>query len=630
VHGRQRRLAAILAADVAGYSRLMHADEEGALRSWATCRDLIETLVAEERGRIFHTAGDGIVAEFHSAVEAVRCAVRIQRAVERHNKLLAPERRMRFRIGVNLGDILVDDGNLFGDGVNIAARLEQMAPVGGVLLSGSAFDQVQDRLGYRFAPQGLRQLRHIDRPVRVYRVLGRDDPPPGRGGLLAGSQARRVAGAALAAVVVLALGGGLWVLEVPRAVVGVLGIASPVVPATPSIAVLPFQVLAGDEDLERFAGGLVDGVVTELARFPELLVLGRASTGAYDDQPHDARLVGRDLGVRFLLGGSLDRDGDRLKLRAHLIEAASGYTVWAESYEEPWSAFFDVQAELTRTIVASLGGWDSQIVRAERQRLREKPTESLVAYEWVLRAAELFERYTLEDNLQAREAALGALELDPRYAKAHAYVAWTYMAEFWWAWSDDPEAAVAEALAWGRRAVAADPLEYNAHWALGDAWQGQGEWDRAHAAYERALSLNGNDPELLQDYGSWILPIVGRAEEGIAHTRRAMRLNPRHPERYAGNLAFNYLLVGRFRDAVEAVGRMGAPRFDHRLYAAAALIGLGEEDAARSEVAAVLAERPDMTVERFLATLPFRDPADGEELARALEQAGLPPRAPAT
>ncbi len=230
--------------------------------------------------------------------------------------------------------------------------------------------------------------------------------------------------------------------------------------------------------------------------------------------------------------------------------------------------------------------------------------------------------------MKARTAALQAIELDPGYALAHAYVAWTYMAEFWWSWSEEPEQSVAQALTWARKAAAADPQEYNAHWVLGDAYQAMGQPQQALASYEKALALNPNDPELLQDYGAWLLPTAGRAADGIALVEQAMRLNPRHPERYFGNLSLNLYLVGRYADAIAMVRKMSEPRIDHRLYAAASYGQLGRAGEAATEVQKVLAERPDLTIERFLATLPFQKASDRDRLRAGLAMAGLPAAAP--
>jgi adenylate cyclase len=623
----ERRIAAILAADMVGFSRLMAQDEEATLAALNACRAVIEKLVARHRGRVFGSAGDSAVAEFASAVEAVRAALEIQAAIAEINVGRPRPRWVQFRIGVNLGDVMVDRDNLLGDGVNVAARLEALAEPGGLLISGSAFDQVEGKCDQAFEFIGRRTLRNFERSIRVYRWRQASDSHWARPLQLA----RRGRWPAAIALALAVAGGVIW--WAPRESTE-WSSAQPSVqsgqplPERPSIAVLPFTRLSEEPDLDRFADGLVDNIVTGLSRFPELFVVASSSSFAYKGQHPDLRQVGRELGVRYVLEGSIGREAGRLRLHAQLIDATTGYHVWAERYDREWTDFFAVQDELTERIVGSLGGSDSAIAAADQERARHKPTASLDAYDFALRAIDYYDQYTKESNLQARAAALQAIAIDPHFALAHAYVGWTYMAEFWWSWSDDPAQSAAKALEWAQKAVAADPQEYNAHWVLGDAYQARGEPQRALAAYETALSLNPNDPELLQDYGASLLPLAGRAGDGIAFVEKAMRLNPRHPERYFGNLALNLYLVGRYSDAVSMVRRMSAPRMDHRLYLAASYGQLGRLAEAATEVGKVLQERPDMTVERFLATLPFQKTSDREHIRAGLAMAGLPAEKP--
>ena len=626
----ERRIAAILAADMVGFSRLMEHAEEAALATLTACRALIEELVVRHRGRVFGSAGDSVVAEFASAVEAVRAALAIQAAIAAINADHGRPGRVHYRIGVNLGDVMVDRDNLLGDGVNVAARLEALADPGGVLISGSAFDQIEGKLDHRFDFVGRRTLRNLDRPIRIYRWR-----PPGRAAWRAAWPAplpQRLGWfAALAgSAILLAVVAGVWWVgpDLHGLPLGRFPVrSSQPLPERPSIAVLPFTRLSDDPELDRFADGLLDNVVSGLSRFPALFVVASNSSQAYKGQHPDVRAVGRELGVRYVLEGSLGREGDQLRLHAQLIDATTGYHVWAERYDRQWTDFFAVQDELTERIVGSLGGTDSAIAVADQERVRHHPTSSLDAYDYVLRAADYYDQFTKEANLQARAAALKAVAIDRHFALAHAYVAWSYMAEFWWSWSENPAQSVTLAFDWARKAVAADPQEYNAHWVLGDAYQAKGEPQQALASYEKALALNPNDPELLQDYGAWILPAAGRAAEGIALVEKAMRLNPRHPERYFGNLALNLYLVGRYDDAIEMVRRMSEPRFDHRLYLAAAYGQVGRAAEAAAEVKTVLEERPDMTIERFLATLPFQQASDREHMRAGLALAGLPAEA---
>ena len=627
----ERRIAAILAADMVGFSRLMARDEEATLAALNACRALIEKLVARHRGRVFGSAGDSAIAEFASAVQAVRAALEIQAAIADRNAGRPPAQRVEYRIGVNLGDVMVDRDNLLGDGVNVAARLEALAEPGGVLISGSAFDQIEGKLDHRFDFLGRKTLRNFERSVRVYRWRR----PEAAGGLWVRPlelawRLRWPAGLALALALLIAGALVWWPPPGPRGLplAGLPAQNDPLLAERASIAILPFTRLSEGPDLDRFADGLLDNIISGLSRFSELFVVASNSSLAYKGQHPDVRQVGRELGVRYVLEGSIGKENGKLRLYAQLIETASGYHIWAERYDRDWSDFFAVQDELTEKIVGSLGGTDSAIAAADQARARHKPTANLDAYDYVLSAADYYDEFTKDANLKARTAALQAIELDPGYALAHAYVAWTYMAEFWWSWSEEPEQSVAQALTWARKAAAADPQEYNAHWVLGDAYQAMGQPQQALASYEKALALNPNDPELLQDYGAWLLPTAGRAADGIALVEQAMRLNPRHPERYFGNLSLNLYLVGRYADAIAMVRKMSEPRIDHRLYAAASYGQLGRAGEAATEVQKVLAERPDLTIERFLATLPFQKASDRDRLRAGLAMAGLPAAAP--
>ncbi len=627
----ERRIAAILAADMVGFSRLMEQDEEATLATLNACRALIDELVARHHGRVFGSAGDSVIAEFASAVEAVRAAIGIQEAIAAINAGRARPKCVGYRIGVNLGDVMVDGDNLLGDGVNVAARLEALAEPGGLCISGSAFDQIEGKLDQRFDFVGRRALKNFDRLHRVYRWRQPDRAAWRPAWSMRLRQRRRRPAARAAGVMLLATIAGVWWLapDLQGLPLGRLPAQqNQPLPERASIAILPLARLSDDPALDRFADGLVDNIISGLSRFSELFVVASNSSLAYKGQHPDLRQVGRELGVRYILEGSIGKENGRLRLYAQLIDATTGYQVWAERCDRQWTDFFAVQDELTEKIVGSLGGTNSAIAAADQERVRHKPTASLDAYDYVLRAADYYDKFAKDTNLQARTAALQAIAIDPHFALAHAYVAWTYMAEFWWSWSDDPEQSVAQALDWARKAVAADEQEYNAHWALGDAYQAMGAPQQALAAYEKALSLNPNDPELLQDYGAWLLPTAGRAAEGIAFVEKAMRLNPRHPERYFGNLALNLYLVGRYADAITMVRKTSDPRVDHRLYLAASYGQLGQPDKAAAQIRAVLAERPDMTIERFLATLPFQKASDREHMRAGLAMAGLPADTP--
>ncbi len=365
----ERRIAAILAADMVGFSRLMARDEEATLAALNACRALIEKLVARHRGRVFGSAGDSAIAEFASAVQAVRAALEIQAAIADRNAGRPPAQRVEYRIGVNLGDVMVDRDNLLGDGVNVAARLEALAEPGGVLISGSAFDQIEGKLDHRFDFLGRKTLRNFERSVRVYRWRR----PEAAGGLWVRPlelawRLRWPTGLALALALLIAGALVWWPPPGPRGLplAGLPAQNDPLLAERASIAILPFTRLSEGPDLDRFADGLLDNIISGLSRFSELFVVASNSSLAYKGQHPDVRQVGRELGVRYVLEGSIGKENGKLRLYAQLIETASGHHIWAERYDRDWSDFFAVQDELTEKIVGSLGGTDSAIAAADQ------------------------------------------------------------------------------------------------------------------------------------------------------------------------------------------------------------------------------------------------------------------------
>src|SRR5919106_1380973 len=375
--GVTRKLAVIVAADVAGYSRLMAADEEGPLATRNAGRQVIDEMIARHHGRIFTTAGDSVMAEFASAVEAVRCAAAIQQEIERRNADLPEPRRMLFRVGVHLGDVMVGGDNLFGDGVNVAARLEGVAEPGGICISGAVYDQIRNKVDLTFEDLGERSLKHIGQPVRVFGVR-RD------GAAAPGPLPERSAETAPAR---------------PSAL--------------PSIAVLPFANLGGDPEQEYFADGITEDLITELSRFQELRVIARNSVLTYKSKPVRVQEVGRDLGVRYVLEGSVRKAGARVRITAQLIDAATGHHLWAERFDRDLADIFEVQDEVASRIVATLAG---KLGESERRRARSLQTDNPQAYDCVLRGRELWYRFTPEANREARRLYEKAIELDPDYA----------------------------------------------------------------------------------------------------------------------------------------------------------------------------------------------------------------------
>jgi adenylate cyclase len=579
--GVTRKLAVILAADVAGYSRLMAADEEGTLATLNARRQVIDELIARHHGRIFTTAGDSVMAEFASAVEAVRCAAAIQQEIERRNADLPEPRRMLFRVGVNLGDVMVGGDNLFGDGVNVAARLEGVAEPGGICVSGAVYDQIRSKVDLSFDDLGERSLKNIGYPVRVF-GLQRD-----RAGL--DTSAERPA-------------------------------AAPRPSALPSIAVLPFANLGSDPEHDYFADGITEDLITELSRFQELRVIARNSVLIYKAKPVRVQEVGHDLGVRYVLEGSVRRAGGRVRITAQLVEAATGHHLWAERFDRDLADIFDVQDEVTSRIVATLAG---KLAESERRRARSGQTENLEAYDCVLRGRELWYRFTPEANREARRLYEKAIELDPDYARAYASLAWTYLTEHSERWADPEEQPLERALEVARRGVMVNPASHSNHLALGQVCISKGLHEEALEALETAIALNPNDADGYV-FLAEALSYAGRPDQAIDLIGKAQRLNPAVPRWYTWELGTAFYVARRYEDAVAAL-RKGRPlvAMAYR-WLAVAYAQLGREQEAKAAAEEYLRRTPDFSLARHLELMPFQHAEDRDHYAEGLRKAGLP------
>jgi TolB-like protein/Tfp pilus assembly protein PilF len=498
-----RRLAAILAADVAGYSRLMSVDEEGTLAALKACRrQLIDPKIAEHRGRIVKTTGDGALVEFVSAVDAVRCAMEIQCTISEHNAAIPEDRRIEFRIGINVGDIIVEGSDIYGDGVNIAARLEALAEPGGICVSGQVQENVEGKLNITFEDTGEQHLKNIARPVRVYRV--------------------RLDGAATT--------------------------MPPALPKKPSIAVLPFQNLSGDSEQEYFADGVVEDIITALSRMRWLFVIARNSSFTYKGRAVDAKQVGHELGVRYLLEGSMRKAGTRVRISAQLIEAATGTHLWADRFDGAIEDIFDLQDQLTASVLSAIA---PRLEQAEIERAKRKPTASLDAYDYFLRGMAHFHQWTREANNAAIRLFHRAVELDPDFASAYGLAAWCYVQRRLNGWVTDASQEIAEASRLARRAV-----ELGKDDAVALCWGGHAlaelvhDFDAGAAVIERALLLN---PNLASGwyFSGWLKDRLGEPEVAIEHVARAMRLSPLDPLMFGMQtaMAWAHFTAGRYDEA---------------------------------------------------------------------------------
>jgi adenylate cyclase len=573
----QRKLAAILSADVEGYSRLMGQDEAATVRTLATCRDLVAGVIAAHRGRVVDMPGDNILAEFASAVDAVQAAAAMQAQLGECNARLAQGRRMAFRVGVNLGDVIEDGGRVYGEGVNVAARIEALAEAGGICVSGKVYDEVNRKLEFGFADLGEHALHNIDGRVRVYRMLGRGEAEPARP-------------------------------------------ATPARPAKPSIIVLPFTNMSGDAEQEFFADGLTEDILTDLSRFHELFVISRNTSSKYKGKAVDVRAVAREIGVQYVVEGSVRKAGNRVRVSVQLIDAEADAHIWAERYDRELNDIFALQDEVTTAIVSTLPG---RVAAAAHERAGRKPTDNMAAYECVLAAKMLHHRSKREDNAEALRLIERAIELDPNYAHAHAWKACIFgqMITYGWCDIDSGVRTIEDEVL---RALALDDSDSDVHRILAALKLRQNDHDKASYHQARALSLNPNDDLIVVQQGE-LATWLGQAEEGIDWIRKAMRLNPYHPARFWSHLGRAYFVARRYGEAIEAVQRVAAADHFHLASVAACFAMLGQETQARLSAAETLKRKPDFSVARdYLPALHYKHEPDFVHHRDALLKAGLP------
>jgi TolB-like protein len=580
----QRRLAAILAADVVGYSRLMQLDEAGTLTALKErLRKVLQPAVTGHRGRIIKVMGDGVLVEFASAVDAVECAIGLQEAMETANAGLPEDRRIVLRIGINLGDVIVEGSDLYGDGVNIAARLEALADPGSVFVSRTVFNHVRGKVKLGFDDLGDQQLKNIAEPVRVYRL--RTD--------------------------------------------GEVAMAQPALPLPdkPSIAVLPFQNLSGDALQEYFADGIVEDIITALSRFRNLFVIARNSSFTYKGRAVDVKQVGRELGVRYVLEGSVRKAGDRLRITGQLIDASTGATLWADRFDGALAEIFDLQDQVATNVVGAIA---PRVEEAEIERAKRKPSESLDAYDHYLRALAVVHRMTKEDNDEALRLFYEAIERDPDFALAYAIAAHCYVFRRVNGWMVDRAQETAEAARLARRAVElgrddAVALSYGGH-TLGYV---VGDLDDGAAFVDRALVLNSN---LAAAWGasSWMKICFGEPDTGIKHAALAMRLSPLDPRHFVWQFytALAHLCAGRSDDAALWGERAlrGQPNYGAAMRITAASHALAGHLVEAQKLAARLRQHdPQLRISNLDDVMaPFRRAEDRAKFEQGLRIAGLP------
>ena len=578
-----RKLTVILYADVAGYSRLMGIDEAGTHRTVSERLDEMTKRIGSSGGTVLRYAGDAVLATFDSAVAAVGTAVEAQSRIADADREVDEERRVRFRIGLNLGEVIVDRNEVFGDGVNLAARLEAAAEAGGVCISAAVHDQIAGKVDAQFEDGGEREFKNIARPVRVYHWRPDADVRP--------KPAAPEAGRAPAS-------------------------------DKPSIAVLPFDNISGDPEQEYFSDGITEDIITDLSKVSALFVIARNSSFTYKGQAVDVKHVAGELGVRFVVEGSVRKAANRVRITAQLIDGASGGHLWAERYDRDLDDIFAVQDEVTRQIVEAL---QITINADERKRIGGPRTDNIEAYDYVLRGRELFLRYTAEANAEARSMFEAAIALDPGFATAHARLAVVRFLDYTNSWNDASDETLEAGLCSALTAVECDAGEADARWALSLGYTWKRDLDRAIVESETAVRLDPNHPDAHASLG-YILSYAGRADEGIENLRKALRLNPQHPSIWLHFLAHAHFVLGEYEEAATLLARRIRidPGTDiSRVLLASCYGHLGHEAEAGDEWARALEVNPDYSIEHKARILPYKNPDDWERIVDGLRKAGL-------
>ena len=582
----QRRLAAILAADVVGYSRMMEADEAGTLAALkALRRDFFVPKTKQYGGRIFKTTGDGALVEFTSAVDAVNSAIDIQRALSESNSGMAEDQRIVLRIGISLGDVIVEGGDLYGNGVNVAARLEAIAEPGGICISGNVYEHVRSSAELGFEDLGEQRVKNIERPVRTYRVQS----------------------------------GG----AVPTMVSGVDAIDQPLLPLDKSaIAVLPFQNMSGDPAQEFFADGLTEDLITALSQWRTFPVIARNSTFMYKGASVDIRRASEELGARYIIEGSVRKSGNRIRVAAQLIDGTTGHHLWAENLDRDLEDIFELQDELTQRIAATVM---PELEQTDISTRASVPNQNLDAWGLLHQALPLLYEYHPEGYAEARAILEKAIEIDPRYARAYAWIAYSYNLDVLAGATKPGEELWKTAAAAARQAIELDELDGFAHFVLGLMYLRMGQHDLCLSEQQRATELNPSLANAQRVFGQ-VLAQSGRTEEGISKLERGLQLNPRDPRRWIFlDVTTNaYITAGNYEKAAELARDSIQRRPDNamsHLYLAVALGQLDRIDEAQSELATAQGVDPDI-VPRHESIRPQKYAKDRENFLEGLRKAG--------
>ena len=629
----ERKLTAILCADVFGYSRLMGENEEATLHTLSSHRKLIDSLIEQHRGRFVNSAGDSVLAEFASVVNAVQCTVEIQTTLEAENANLPPERRMEFRIGVNLGDVLVDGEQIYGDGVNVAARLESLADPGGICISRTVHEQIRNKLALNYEDLGEQAVKNIAEPVRVFRVL----PQAGASTTSKTQRVARkylqrnifsVAGLALITAVIVFVYHLSLRPPAPSASIPPSQPPALPLPNIPSIAVLPFANMSDYRDQEYFSDGITDDLITALSRLPDLLVIARTSTFTYKGKAAKVQDIGRELGVAYVLEGSVRKAGDNVRITAQLVDATTGDHLWAEHYDRPLKDIFSLQDEIVRRIVTTLKlalPLDTQW-RDQLQDMVGQHTDNPEAYDDYLRGMEYILTFSAEGVSKAKEMFEKAIELDPEYTDAYAMLGYVYFQIWYSQYSGDDHKFLDRAIGLEQKAIALDDAHsYLAHADLCRFYPFRGQYDQAVTECQRAIVLA---PSYFYSYYSLAEVSVcsGKPREAIGLIEKTNRVDPSNRVIHEGGRGEAYIVMGRYKEAIPIfkayVARLSHQSWPH-VWLTIAYSELGREQEARIEAMEILQISPQFSVKAEKERICFQDKALEERYLNDLRRAGL-------
>jgi adenylate cyclase len=629
--GFKRKLTAILSADAVGYSRLMGDDEAETVRTLTSYRNVISTLIKQHNGTVIDSQGDNLLAEFVSVVEAVQCAVAVQKEIKARNDELPENRSMQFRIGINLGDVIQEEERIYGDGVNIAARLEGLAEPGGICISKTAFDHIESKLPYGYDFIGDQTVKNIARPVGAYRVLM--DPRVTISGKSVdkkpASMRRMTILVAGSALLVLAIAVGIWQFYLDRPSIepaSVERMAHPL-PDKPSLAVLPFDNLSGDKDQDYIADGLTENIIDALSKVPDMFIVARHSTLTYKGKQVKIQQIAEDLGVQYVLEGSVQKSGERLRVNAQVIDALKGHHLWSEKYDRKLVELFALQDDITLNIAIAM---ELKLTEGEQAGIRHS-TDNLEAWSLASKAKGLFETYKMDNNSKARELFEKAVKLDSNYAYAWVYLAWTHFIDGYWFTSHyDQKESFKKGTEIAQKALDIDDKLSDAYAILSFAYMTQRKFDEALVAGKKAISLGPNDSEN-HAIVAIVMEYLGDGEAMIILIKKAMRLDPHYPFWYRFRLATAYRLLGRYGDALSIL----EPRMKRSEKAKrAGFIGymelatnyamMGRMEEARASVARALELNPKISIESWRKAMLYKDLEYTERILEALRKAGLP------